>query len=383
MSSIFITWKFKSDNNIIIGTTDNFKYNSSIIIMELKNILIEKIYKKTNINEYNWNIIFPIETKNKIEEINKRKGSIIFFEILDKKNFILKQKFKLYVDVLSKLNIEAIVILSFLRNTYYDKPFTGLFNILNNVYTQNKKKINKKKSILVGTHGGRSRTRNYNKYDYNCNDRSFAHNIGMSFVTPEDFFINKFHNFYWEWNQNLPNKNEIRKYMRDANQYNIMNVVKELKKILIPHQKNIIICYGPPLYEKKIFCNLLSKYLIKNTKIQKWNKIKNINNKENIYQICIYCFHYLNLKKFDKMIKEKNIKIILLKFDIPINISILLNNIFLEIKKDKNIKKINNINYSIYLKNKNNDKNIIENKLYNIIYYKPTISNIKELFYKY
>ena len=48
-----------------------------------------------------------------------------------------------------------------------------------------KTNINKKQSFYVGDAAGRIYK---NKKDHSSDDRNFAHNIGIKFYTPEDFF---------------------------------------------------------------------------------------------------------------------------------------------------------------------------------------------------
>ena len=337
--SKFIKWNFKYNDNIIIGITDNFEYNPNIILLELENVIIERAKKYIDINEYNWKYKFDRKIiEEKISEIIKKNGSIVFLQTIQKNKISnYSNLFKLYIDILNKLKIEAIIIISHLKNTYYDKPYTGLYSILSDIYLKNKKKIQKKKSILIGNKAGRIQTRNYKYYDYNCHDRAFANNIGFSFVTSEDFFLGIYHNFYWNWNPNLPDSDEIKKYKKKSKEYSIDIMVGQLKKYVVPNENNLIICYGPPLFEKKIFCDALSILLSKIFKITPWNQ--NFNHNINSYKIRIHCTKYLKKNELDNYINTKN-KIILIKFDISIKMANLLNNVYIELKKNINLKKM-------------------------------------------
>jgi DNA 3'-phosphatase len=383
MQNVLIQWKFIKQNNIIIGITDNFKFNKSIAITKLKNILIEKVYKKSELNIFNWKYLY--NNIKKLKEIYKNSGSIVLIEVdkpLKSKLKTIKEyveiyqnKFKIYVDVLSKLDIDALIIISLLPRTYYDLPFTGIFDIIQEIFNQKGVEINIKKSIMIGNNAGRIRTRDYNKYDYNANDRAFSYNLELSFVTPEDFFLNKYHNFYWKWNKNLPNKKEINSYINKATKQN--NLVELIKDKILPNNKNVIIICGPPLFQKKIICTNIANNLYKyfNTNIQIWNDNKKKDYLSNKYKICILIFDWITQTELDKLNNNNLINKIFIKIDIPINLAILLNNTYIQMNDDKYIKKIPMVKYSLY------KKNIDIIKQYFIFY--PKINKDKELFFKY
>jgi len=80
------------------------------------------------------------------------------------------------------------------NNNYFRKPCTKLWDLLCNFYNERKQKPPKLiDSLYVGDAAGRistNKTSPYGKWkkDHNYTDRAFAHNLGMKFFTPEEFF---------------------------------------------------------------------------------------------------------------------------------------------------------------------------------------------------
>jgi|TARA_B110000971_G_scaffold185487_1_gene193696 bifunctional polynucleotide phosphatase/kinase len=74
------------------------------------------------------------------------------------------------------LSIDPVVLISTKRD-YYRKPMTGLWDVLEGMFSN----INKSTSLYCGDAAGR-------KSDFAATDYKFAHNVGIKFIIPEDFF---------------------------------------------------------------------------------------------------------------------------------------------------------------------------------------------------
>jgi bifunctional polynucleotide phosphatase/kinase len=71
----------------------------------------------------------------------------------------------------------------------FRKPRTGMWNELLEDYNLHLAgDVDLEQSIFVGDAGGRQASGGKPK-DFSCSDRNFAHNTGLTFHTPEEFFL--------------------------------------------------------------------------------------------------------------------------------------------------------------------------------------------------
>ena len=74
-------------------------------------------------------------------------------------------------------------------NDIFRKPRPGMWKELCRDYDLTDSDIDYENSLFVGDAGGRTATLNGKKKDFSCSDRNLAHNIGIKFQTPEEFFL--------------------------------------------------------------------------------------------------------------------------------------------------------------------------------------------------
>ncbi|GIQ88115.1 polynucleotide kinase 3 phosphatase, partial [Kipferlia bialata] len=70
----------------------------------------------------------------------------------------------------------------------YRKPATGMWDYVVSLIEASGRTVDKDKSLMVGDAAGRPKGPGRPKKDFSASDRLFAHNIGISFHTPEDAF---------------------------------------------------------------------------------------------------------------------------------------------------------------------------------------------------
>ncbi|KAH7261760.1 polynucleotide kinase 3 phosphatase-domain-containing protein [Fusarium tricinctum] len=97
--------------------------------------------------------------------------------------------------VLNSLNLPTCVYAA-TEHDIYRKPRTGMWKEVCDDYDISETDVDLENSIFVGDAGGRTATFSRGPEgtpatakDFSCSDRNFAHNVGIKYRTPEEFFL--------------------------------------------------------------------------------------------------------------------------------------------------------------------------------------------------
>jgi bifunctional polynucleotide phosphatase/kinase len=105
--------------------------------------------------------------------------------------------------------------------------------------------IDLSKCLYIGDAAGRFKDGKKNK-DFSCSDRKFAHNIGINFFTPEEFFLNEKETRKWEWGG------------FDSSKFN-GEIYKDIK--FVEREKEMIVLIGPQASGKSTLCEKFPNYV--------------------------------------------------------------------------------------------------------------------------
>ncbi|KAI0513132.1 DNA kinase/phosphatase Pnk1 [Xylaria bambusicola] len=96
--------------------------------------------------------------------------------------------------ILAQLNIPTSVYAATARDEYR-KPRIGMWKELCNDYDIPEDEVDLQNSVFVGDAGGRTARvlseGGATAKDFSCSDRNFAHNVGIAYKTPEEFFLDE------------------------------------------------------------------------------------------------------------------------------------------------------------------------------------------------
>lgn len=93
--------------------------------------------------------------------------------------------------VLSRLDIPTTLYAATGKDIYR-KPRTGMWSEMQDDYDLTESDIDLENSVFVGDAGGRAaegKGAGSVAKDFSCSDRNLAHNIGIKYETPEEFFL--------------------------------------------------------------------------------------------------------------------------------------------------------------------------------------------------
>lgn len=121
----------------------------------------------------------------------------------------------------------------------FRKPRSGMWEELKKDYSLPEEEIDRENSIFVGDAGGRTAELKGQAKDFSCSDRNLASNIGIKYLTPEEYFLGE----------------KSREFKRDFDleHFPLPEEEEETPRFEKKHEKEIVLFVGPPGAGKSTF----------------------------------------------------------------------------------------------------------------------------------
>ncbi|VDM98581.1 unnamed protein product [Thelazia callipaeda] len=188
-NKICVRWQNVEDHLMILHFGE-VKHCANIAAFDLDGtIIVTKTGKTFPQNEHDWQFFCDIVPKVLVDAVENDFKVVIFTNqrgiqtgSQDRGAFCRKVE-----RVCQRINVPMQVFVS-LGTLKYRKPYIGMWNFFLS-YENGSISVNRQSSFYVGDAAGRIQTNIRKKKDHSAADRLFALNIGISFSTPEQYFL--------------------------------------------------------------------------------------------------------------------------------------------------------------------------------------------------
>lgn len=242
-------------DNIIYKINPSLKGKKcKVAFFDLDHTLIKPLQGRVHAKSPEDVTLWHPSVPEKLIELYQNKYKIVI--ITNQSNLLDEEKkmniFKGKIEFLKKnLFYDKFNILASLKKDYARKPNLGLYDFLKE---KTKVNIDLSQSFMVGDAAGRtaikkgilSSTSEAKKKDFSCADRMWAANLGIKFMTPDEFFLGE-----------EPRKFEMERLSHKLFS-NVENDKKKLDTILEKIKKySVIMLHGPPASGKSTLAKML------------------------------------------------------------------------------------------------------------------------------
>ncbi|XGW29604.1 hypothetical protein V3C99_009003 [Haemonchus contortus] len=186
------TWEAKHSDEILIFTHKDCEHRPKVAAFDMDGTLITtKSGKVFPVDNSDWRIMYDKIGPHLKKLHNEEKFKIVIFTNqkglqtgkVDKNGFKRKME-----AIITKLGVPAQAFVA-IGEGHYRKPCTGMWKELEEANGEIAIKVDE--SMYVGDAAGRHKTKTRPKKDHSCSDRFFAANVGLTFHTPEEFFLDQ------------------------------------------------------------------------------------------------------------------------------------------------------------------------------------------------
>jgi histidinol phosphatase-like enzyme/adenylate kinase family enzyme len=351
-------------NSMLIYKSPNFVYSPNIIIADLDGVLIKKnnvknLYKKTtnlkgelceSVQLYSNNIARLIRAANVSLVIvsNQCTSSKVLYDII-----------KLKLESFIELTNLPVIALFPLKNNCFAKPHTKTWPMINYFFQQRSIKI--VNTAVIGANAGmieEKLTDGIIVHDIvNADtDRSYAHNIGASFIRADHFYgISR--DIPLRWTSDIVEPEVRRKLIRFLNKIEKPDLWEEIKKIKA--DLYLIMIFGAPTCGKTTIANKLLETIKKEewgdtNRIEYYEKKVHMSRIEKCFKNSIHVMldgeypNNLVRAPYLELAKKYNAAVVLIEVNVGMEMSKLFNHVRVENSKRTDLTLVKKENYYKY-----------------------------------
>lgn len=239
--------KWSEDESLIVLTpkkpeSASEQYGSKIAAFDMDSTLIATKSGRTfPTGRSDWKWLYE-QIPKKLQELHKNGYKVVVFtnqggvESGNSDPESLKGK---VIDIIKEVQVPLYVVIA-TATDLYRKPATGMWDYF--VETLNDGvQVDKTQSVYVGDAAGRPAGEGKKKKDHSCVDRKFAHNIGLEFFTPEEYFLGEAKTTNFDWGGFNPTS------------YQVKEDEKAVDGTIVSQTQELIIHVGVPASGKSHF----------------------------------------------------------------------------------------------------------------------------------
>jgi bifunctional polynucleotide phosphatase/kinase len=253
-----------------------------------------------------WFLAYNIKNMKKIINYSKKGYKIVIMTnqkgIFQGKGKLTFDDFKVrWTEILKSLNVPAYILLA-PQDDFYRKPATGMWDFME-THLNGDIKVNRDSSLFIGDAAGRPK-------DHSDADIKFAINVGVKFMTPEEFFEDSkdfpfdslVENLKGFSPQNYIKSNDLIKKIHQDNEKSWTNI----EKIAKSGGKNVLMMIGSPASGKSSLAKLIKERLDRLEKLEKLEKLERLDKSSSPLTIILS----LDIEKTKAKLKKKLINCI-------------------------------------------------------------------------
>ena len=187
-------WRSVAEDRLFIRMLNGDKGSPKVAAFDIDGTIITtKSGKVFPVDEHDWRILYP-EVPGKLKSLVEEGYKLVLITNqagIAKGKLTIKQFSKKVSSILSRLGVNAMVFVSTADTGYFRKPRPGIWDWLE-LRGNSGVQVSRTDSFYCGDAAGREAGFiPGKKKDFSCSDRLFAENIGVTFYTPEEFFLGK------------------------------------------------------------------------------------------------------------------------------------------------------------------------------------------------
>jgi histidinol phosphatase-like enzyme len=225
-------------DTLLVYKSPDFKFRPNVIITELDGCLINHI---TTYQIYTKKYTFDIFNEEFLGRLKKSDYSIVVISNQINNNKLITDMVKRKTEFLASLGISIIVMFP-IKPNYFMKPHTGCWRLINAYYRKHGREISS--VLVVSNEGGLLVTNGKKEIHTSDIDRAFAHNIGGTYKSIDEFLDSSIEVPY-AYDKNIIDPNIRNIYCEYLEKTPRVDVFDELQKFG-NREFYIIMIMGPP-----------------------------------------------------------------------------------------------------------------------------------------